>query len=101
MDDLLENVLLLAEVEQLTANPDVAARGTVIEAHMDRQTGAVASLLVSAGTLRAGDIVCAGAAYGKVSKACAPSYMCIAVYWQPAFVRIWASSAPVMHGRVA
>ena len=66
IDDLLENLLLVAEVQELTANPLCSARGTVIEAHMDRQTGAVASLLVASGTLKPGDIVCAGAAYGKV-----------------------------------
>lgn len=66
MDDLLETLLLVAEVEQLTANPDTPARGTVVEAHMDRQTGAVATLLVANGTLRSGDSVCAGSAYGKV-----------------------------------
>ena len=66
VDDLLETVLLVAEVEDLSANPTLAATGTVIEAHMDRQTGPVASLLVASGTLRSGDIVVAGAAYGKV-----------------------------------
>lgn len=66
VDELLETVLLVAEIEALSANPDKLAEGTVIEAHMDRQTGAVATLLVSSGTLRAGDAVAAGAAHGKV-----------------------------------
>lgn len=69
MDELLETVLLVAEIEALSANPDKLAEGTVIEAHMDRQTGAVATLLVSSGTLRAGDAVAAGAAHGKVQAA--------------------------------
>ena len=47
-------------------NPDRPARGTVIESHLDRRTGAVATVLVAAGTLRTGDVVQAGAMYGKV-----------------------------------
>ncbi|KAK9804511.1 hypothetical protein WJX73_001629 [Symbiochloris irregularis] len=66
VDELLETVLLVAEVEELSADPTVPATGSVIEAHMDRQTGPVATLLVASGTLRAGDIVAAGGAYGKV-----------------------------------
>eukprot|EP00884_Botryococcus_braunii_P000727 jgi/Botrbrau1/10655/Bobra.53_2s0013.1 len=66
VDSLLETVLLVAEVEQLMANPDKNAVGTVIEAHLDRRTGPVASLLIAAGTLRPGDVVVAGTAYGKV-----------------------------------
>ncbi|KAK9814669.1 hypothetical protein WJX72_009524 [[Myrmecia] bisecta] len=66
IDELLETVLLVAEVEQLMANPDKAARGTVIESHLDKKSGAVASVLVAAGTLRVGDVVSAGAAYGRV-----------------------------------
>ena len=65
VDDLLETVLLMAEVEQLAANPGAAARGTVIEAHLDRRQGAVAALLVANGTLRVGDVVQAGATFGK------------------------------------
>jgi len=49
------------------ANPERAARGTVIEAHLDRKSGPVATLLVQAGTLRVGDIVTASATYGRVS----------------------------------
>ena len=66
MDDLLETVLLMAEVEELLANPDRAARGTIVESHLDKKTGAVATMLVAAGTLRQGDVVQAGAAFGKV-----------------------------------
>lgn len=65
VDDLLETVLLMAEVEQLAANPGAAARGTVIEAHLDRRQGAVAALLVANGTLRVGDVVQAGATFGR------------------------------------
>lgn len=66
VDELLETVLLMAEVEELVANPDRHARGTVIESHLDKRTGAVATVLVAAGTLRTGDVVQAGATYGKV-----------------------------------
>ena len=66
VDDLLETLILLAELEELTADPTKAARGTVIEAHMDRRRGATASLLVAQGTLRPGDVVAAGACHGKV-----------------------------------
>jgi len=66
VDELLETVLLMAEVEQLTANPSRSARGTVIEAHLDRRQGAVAALLVANGTLRVGDVVQAGATFGRV-----------------------------------
>ena len=57
----------MAEVEELVANPDRAARGTVIEAHLDRKRGPVATLLVQAGTLRVGDVITASATYGRVS----------------------------------
>ncbi|MEB3281092.1 MAG: translation initiation factor IF-2 [Lyngbya sp.] len=66
LDLLLEMVLLVSEVEDLEANPDRAARGTVIEAHLDKARGPVATLLVQNGTLRVGDLVVAGSALGKV-----------------------------------
>lgn len=66
VDNLLEQILLQAEVSELQANPNRAARGTVIEAHLDRRRGAVATLLVQAGTLRIGDMVVASATFGKV-----------------------------------
>lgn len=66
IDDLLETVLLLAELEQLSANPTRAARGSVVEANMHPRMGPVATLLVAAGTMRTGDVFHAGAAYGKV-----------------------------------
>lgn len=66
LDLLLEMILLVAEVADLEANPDRAAKGTVIEAHLDKARGPVATLLVQNGTLRVGDIVVAGAALGKV-----------------------------------
>ncbi|CAL5226196.1 g9032 [Coccomyxa viridis] len=66
VDELLETVLLMAEVEELLANPDRPARGTIVESHLDKKTGAIATMLVAAGTLRQGDVVQAGAAYGKV-----------------------------------
>jgi len=66
VDDLLEEILLQADVAELVANPKRAARGTIIEAHLDKRKGAVATLLVQAGTLRVGDVVVAGCAFGKV-----------------------------------
>jgi translation initiation factor IF-2 len=66
LDTLLEMILLVAEVEDLQANPDRAAKGTVIEANLDKTRGPVATLLVQNGTLRVGDILVAGSTFGKV-----------------------------------
>ncbi|MEY3072665.1 MAG: hypothetical protein RLZZ353_861, partial [Actinomycetota bacterium] len=66
LDDLLEVVLLQADVLELTANPDKPARGRVVEAHLDRGRGPVATLLVQAGTLRRGDVLVAGTADGRI-----------------------------------
>jgi translation initiation factor IF-2 len=64
--ELLDGVLLLAEVRELTANPDKRAEGTVVEAQLDKGRGPVATVLVQAGTLRQGDFIVAGEHYGKV-----------------------------------
>ncbi|MGI0485373.1 translation initiation factor IF-2 [Pantanalinema rosaneae CENA516] len=66
LDTLLEMILLVAEVEELYANPDRPAKGTVIEAHLDKAKGPVATLLVQNGTLRVGDVLVAGSVFGKV-----------------------------------
>jgi len=66
IDQLLEMILLVTEVEDLQANPDRLARGTVIEAHLDKAKGPVATLLIQNGTLRNGDVVAAGPVLGKV-----------------------------------
>jgi translation initiation factor IF-2 len=66
IDKLLEMILLVSEVEDLQANPDRMAKGTVIEAHLDKAKGPVATLLIQNGTLRAGDVVAAGPVLGKV-----------------------------------
>ena len=66
LDELLESILLLAEVEELKANPDAPASGSVIESHLDPGRGAVVTLLVQRGTLRIGDAVVAGSQWGKV-----------------------------------
>ncbi|HHP7243395.1 MAG TPA: translation initiation factor IF-2, partial [Elainellaceae cyanobacterium] len=66
LDTLLEMLLLVSEVEDLYANPDRSARGTVIEANLDKARGPVATLLVQNGTLRVGDSLVAGSAFGKV-----------------------------------
>ena len=66
IDDLLEMVALSAEMRELKANPDRAARGTVIEARLDKGRGPVATVLVQNGTLRSGDVVIAGTAVGRI-----------------------------------
>lgn len=66
IDKLLEMVLLVAEMKELKANPDRMAKGTVIEAQLDKGRGPVATLLVQNGTLHTGDIVVAGVAVGRV-----------------------------------
>lgn len=66
IDELLEMVLLVADMRELKANPDRAARGTVIESKLDKGRGPVATVLVQNGTLRVGDIVVAGTAVGHV-----------------------------------
>ena len=66
IDDLLESVLLVADVKELKANPDRRAKGIVIEAKLDRGRGPVATILVQNGTLRSGDTIIAGTAVGHV-----------------------------------
>ncbi len=66
LDNLLEMVLLTAEVQELKANPDRRAKGTVIEARLDKTRGPIATLLVQNGTLNQGDIIIAGTAVGRV-----------------------------------
>lgn len=66
IDNLLESILLVAEMMELKANPDRRAKGIVIEARLDKGRGPVASLLVQNGTLRTGDIIVAGTAVGRV-----------------------------------
>jgi len=66
IDELLENVLLVAEVMELTANPDGAAVGTVIEANQDRHLGNVATVLIQKGTLHNGDSVVIGQEWGRI-----------------------------------
>lgn len=66
IDKLLETILLVAEMQELKANPDRSAKGTVIEAKLDKGRGPIATLLVQNGTLHAGDVIVAGMAVGKV-----------------------------------
>ena len=66
IDQLLEMIILTAEVEELKANPDRLARGVVIEAKLDKGRGLVATILVQKGTLHVGDNIAVGAAYGKI-----------------------------------
>ena len=66
IDTLLDNILVVAEVAELKANPDRLAAGVVIEAHVDRSRGPLATILVQNGTLRLGDSLVAGDAFGRV-----------------------------------
>ncbi len=66
IDELLENILLVSEIENYRANPNRYAIGSVIEARLDKQVGAIATILVQNGTLRLGDPVVVGTSYGKV-----------------------------------
>ena len=66
IDHLLEMVLLTAEMQELKANPDRLAKGTVIEARLDKSRGPIATLLVQNGTLKQGDVIIAGTAVGRV-----------------------------------
>lgn len=68
IDDLLENILLVAELKELKANPNRPASGSVIEATLDRKEGAKATLLVQNGTLHVGDYLVVGSSYCKVRK---------------------------------
>lgn len=70
IEDLLEMVLLVADVKELKANPKCAAKGIVIESKLDKGRGAVATVLVQAGTLHRGDMVIAGTAIGHVRAMC-------------------------------
>ncbi|KAG8364820.1 hypothetical protein BUALT_Bualt18G0038400 [Buddleja alternifolia] len=66
VDDLLETIILVAELQELKANPHRNAKGTVIEAGLDKSRGPVATFIVQNGTLRRGDVVVCGEAFGKV-----------------------------------
>ena len=66
IENLLENLVILAEVQELKANPNRAARGTVIEARLDKGRGPIMTVLVQNGTLKLGDIIIAGTAVGRV-----------------------------------
>ena len=66
IDKLLESILLVAEMKELKANPNRAAKGIVIEARLDRNRGPIATLLVQNGTLHSGDIIVAGTSVGRV-----------------------------------
>lgn len=66
LDDLLEGIILMADVMELKANPDRSAKGTVIEARLDKGRGPVATVLVQNGTLHVGDIIVAGTSVGRV-----------------------------------
>jgi len=66
IDNLLEMILLVAEMEDLKANPNKPARGTIIEAKLEKGKGPVATVIVQNGTLQIGDVILAGTVYGKV-----------------------------------
>ncbi len=89
IDDLLENILLTAEVMELKANPNAKAKAAVVESSLEKGRGAVATVIVQNGTLKIGDHVVCGAAYGRVKalindmgkmiKEVAPSHTAVAV----------------------
>jgi translation initiation factor IF-2 len=66
IEDLLEMILLVAEVQELKANPDRPAKGTIIEAKLDKGRGPVATVLIDKGTLNKGDVVLVGSTFGRV-----------------------------------
>lgn len=68
VEDLLESIQLVAEMQELKANPDCLASGTVVEAKLDKGRGPVATLLIQQGTLKAGDSLVAGTSYGRIRK---------------------------------
>lgn len=68
IENLLEMILLQSQIMELKANPEKSARGVVIEARLDKQVGPLATVLVQSGTLRVGDVVIAGLAYGHVRR---------------------------------
>jgi translation initiation factor IF-2 len=66
LDELIEMVLLVADLQELTANPKRPAVGTIVEAQLDKNRGAVATAIVQTGTLRVGDVIVVGETFGKV-----------------------------------
>lgn len=66
IDDLLEMITLIADMKELKANPDRAAKGTVVEARLDKSLGPIATVIVQNGTLRIGDVIVAGTSVGRV-----------------------------------
>ena len=70
VDELLENILVLAELEELKANPNRLASGSVVEARLDKGKGPVATILVQNGTLKTGQNIVVGATYGRIRKMC-------------------------------
>lgn len=66
IDNLLEMIILVAEMKELKANPNKRARGNIIEAQLDKGRGAVATVLVQSGTLNVGDPIVAGSSYGRI-----------------------------------
>ena len=66
IDELLEIILLVADMQELTANPDRNGVATVIESHLDTKLGAVTTVLMNTGTMHNGDSVVCGEAFGKV-----------------------------------
>ncbi|HEY3162881.1 MAG TPA: translation initiation factor IF-2 [Candidatus Limnocylindrales bacterium] len=66
LDELIEMILLVADLQELKANPKRAAVGTIVEAQLDKNRGAIATAIVQTGTLRVGDVIVVGETYGKV-----------------------------------
>ena len=99
LDDLLENILLVAELEELKANPDAPASGVVIESHLDPGRGPVSTALIQRGTLSVGDAVVAGPVWGKVKAMHGPHRQRSCRRPSPAIP--WRSSASTASARPA
>ena len=92
IEHLLELILLVTELEELTAVVEASAKGVVIESHLDSRRGLVATLIIEEGTLAVGDYISAGSAYGRVKlledftgksiKSASPSQPCLVLGWQ-------------------
>lgn len=100
IETLLEMIVLLSEVENFVANPDAPAEGTILEAHIDRTKGAVASILVQNGTLKIGDILVSNDVIGKIRGIISSTGEKITSAFPSSPVLIWGLSKPPLAGEM-
>nr|YP_009293830.1 translation initiation factor 2 [Ahnfeltia plicata]AOM65518.1 translation initiation factor 2 [Ahnfeltia plicata]UAT97317.1 translation initiation factor 2 [Ahnfeltia plicata] len=93
IDLLLSTLFLLSDLQDLTADPAQLARGTILEAHLDKQTGPIASIIVQDGTLSVGDIIVSGNLYGKVKALIDSSESKLKSAKPSSIVKVWGFSA--------